>query len=122
MSRVYLIPTIDYLAHLDELSNLHGPYLMNIALNINRKMVGLFFEIKRCMPFEQQESMKIAAPGIGIQLIKLHQESDSQTLKQLIEKFMQLAGDDWVKKLKTPIRSKSILNRIQATGSSQPSP
>jgi hypothetical protein len=87
---------------------------MNIALNIDRQMVGIFFEIKRSLPFEERDGMKIAAPGIGKQLISIYQESNSKNQKQLIEKFMHLAGNAWAKKLKTPLRSKLMLYRDQA--------
>lgn len=87
---------------------------MNIALNIDRQMVGIFFEIKRSLPFEERDAMKIAAPGMGKKLVDIYKKSNSKRLKKLIEKFMHRAGDDWAKKLKTPLRSKLMMYRGQA--------
>lgn len=92
---------------------------MNIALNIDRQMVGIFFEIKRKLPFEERYAMKLAAPGVGKQLINIYQESNSKSLKKLIEKFMHRAGDDWVERLKTPFRSKLMIYRGQAIENSK---
>lgn len=78
---------------------------MNIALNINRQMVNLFFEIKRNMPSNTQDDIRITSTGIGHLLLKLHRESESNNLRQLIEKFMAHAGGEWTEKLEA---SKSI--------------
>jgi len=67
--------------------------------NIDRPMVSLFFEIKRNMPYDQREHMKISSPNIGQQLISIYRKSGSAPLKQLIEDFMERAGDDWTDKL-----------------------
>jgi len=34
-------------------------------MNIDRPMVTLFFEIKRNLPFESRDAMKLSAPDIG---------------------------------------------------------
>jgi len=79
--------------------------------NIDRAMVSLFFEIKRNMPFEQRKDMKISSPTIGQQLISIYQQSNDTSLKQLIEDFMQRAGDGWASKLSSPKRNKPLFTR-----------
>lgn len=68
-------------------------------MNIDRKMVNIFFEIKRNMPFELREDMKIASPDLGARLVGIYQESDSSPLRTLIEQFMLKAGPEWTAKL-----------------------
>ncbi len=76
--------------------------------NIDRAMVSLFFEIKRNMPSEQREQMKISSPLIGQQLISIYQQSNNEALRFLIEKFMDRAGDDWRSRL-SPTRKSRLL-------------
>lgn len=89
--------------------------------NIDRAMVTLFFEIKRNMPFEARDELKISSPVIGTQLISIYQKSNDKPLRRLIEEFMQRAGDTWVSKLSQPRKSKpeqareSIVNLIRLT-------
>lgn len=87
---------------------------MNIALNIDRKMVNLFFEIKRNMPLDTRGDMRIASPDIGHQLLKLHQQSEDTNLRRLIEKFMQHAGSEWINKLELHTPSKTMFYREHA--------
>ena len=68
--------------------------------NIDRAMVNLFFEIKRNMPFDQRQAMKISSPNITQQLIGIYEESSNNSLKHLIQDFMVRAGDGWAKKLR----------------------
>jgi hypothetical protein len=74
--------------------------------NIDRAMVTLFFEIKRNMPFESRDNLKISSPVIGTQLISIYQNSNDKSLQRLIEEFMQRAGETWVNKLSKPQKSK----------------
>jgi hypothetical protein len=89
--------------------------------NINRAMVTLFFEIKRNMPFEARDDMKISSPVIGKQLISIYQQSNNKPLRRLIEDFMQRAGAAWESQLSTPRKSKltkvgeSIITRVRAS-------
>lgn len=88
-------------------------------MNIDRPMVTLFFQIKRNLPFEIRDDLKISSPAIGTQLVSIYQKSDDKPLRQLIEEFMQRAGDSWVSKLNKPQKSKpqkareSIINLIR---------
>lgn len=75
---------------------------MNLTMQINRKMVTLFFEIKRNMPYEHREKMKIASPDLAQQLTVIYKKSKRHSLKESIEKFMSLAGDEYLDKLKAP--------------------
>jgi len=77
---------------------------------IDRKMVSLFFEIKRSLPEATRESLKISAPDIGHNLVKIHSSSDDNRLKNLIERFLELAGDEWVRRIK-PLK-KSVAKRF----------
>ena len=80
--------------------------------NIDREMVSLFFEIKRNMPFEQRDPMKISSPLIGHQLINVYRQSNNNALKQLIEKFMDSAGGDWTRRLSKSNKVNSIFNKV----------
>lgn len=80
---------------------------MNIdRANIDRQMVTLFFEIKRNLPFDARNDLKISSPAIGTQLVAIYQSSNDKPLRRLIEKFMQRAGDTWVSKLSEPQKNK----------------
>jgi len=82
---------------------------MNIErLNIDRAMASLFFEIKRNMPFEQREEMKISSPTIGESLINVYKNSNNKALKRLIHDFMQQAGEDWQAKLASSKKRKNL--------------
>lgn len=80
-------------------------------MNIDRPMVSLFFEIKRNMPANEREEMKIASPDVGDQLVAIYQDSDDKALKQLIETFMNRAGSDWAKQLSKPKKSRMLFLR-----------
>lgn len=80
-------------------------------LNIDRAMVSLFFEIKRNMPFEQREEMKISSPTIGTSLVEVYQNSSNKALKRLIRDFMQKAGEDWLAKIATPKKTKRLFSK-----------
>lgn len=84
-------------------------------MNIDRKMVSLFFEIKRNMPYEQREDMKIASHDIGERLIGIYQESDDRTMKTLIEQFMLRAGPKWAGKLSSSLTTKFKIGRENVT-------
>lgn len=79
--------------------------------NIDRAMVNLFFEIKRNMPFEQREHMKISSPDVGEKLVSIYHRSSNNSLKQLIEDFMQRAGGTWAGKLSPSKRSRPLFTR-----------
>jgi hypothetical protein len=86
--------------------------------NIDRAMVSLFFEIKRNMPFEARDDMKISSPIIGRELIAIYHASNDKSLKRLIEDFMRRAGGSWLATLNKPQKSslqqtrESIITRI----------
>ena len=81
-------------------------------LNIDRPMVSLFFEIKRNMPFEYRDDIKLAAPDIGEQLISIYEDSKNDTLKELIEAFMDRAGTQWSSKLQRGSVSTNLIQRV----------
>jgi len=82
-------------------------------MNIDRPMVTLFFEIKRNLPFESRDAMKLSAPDIGERLLDIHHASGNKSLKSLIEKFFSRAGEDWIKRVAPP--KKTLLNFYRAT-------
>jgi hypothetical protein len=69
-------------------------------MSIDRPMVQLFFQIKRLMPTESQQNMKIASPDIAEQLIDIYVASKNASIRTLIELFMERAGNPWTAKLK----------------------
>jgi len=90
-------------------------------MNIDRQMVTLFFQIKRNLPFEARDDLKISSPAMGTELVSIYQTSNDKPLRLLIEEFMQRAGDPWTSKLNKPQKSKpqqareSIINLIRPT-------
>lgn len=84
-------------------------------MNIDRPMVSLFFEIKRNMPFDERNDMKISAPDVGDRLVSIYRASNNQALRQLIEKFMSRAGSDWKSQLEPHKRAKLMFYRDRAT-------
>lgn len=77
-------------------------------MHIDRPMVSLFFEIKRNMPIEERDGMKIAAPDLGEKLVNVYRGTQDSTLKKLVSHFLTLAGSEWAQQLKTPKNTKSI--------------
>jgi len=75
-------------------------------MQIDRNMVSLFFEIKRSLPSDERNSLKISSPTIGQQLVKIHYSTGDNRLKDLIERFLEFAGEDWTRRIR-PLR-KSI--------------
>ena len=68
-------------------------------MKIDRHMVNLFFEIKRNIPSAMQAEMKISDPGAGDYMVRLHQETEDENIKQLSETFLRRAGDEWLAKI-----------------------
>jgi len=81
-------------------------------MHIDRKMVSLFFEIKRSLPEKNRDELKISAPGIGHNLVKIHSSSNDNRLKNLIERFLELAGDEWMRRIK-PLKKSDAKSFIQ---------
>lgn len=82
-------------------------------MNIDRPMVTLFFEIKRNLPFESRDAMKLSAPDIGERLLDIHRASGNPSLRSLIERFFMRAGDDWMNRINPP--KKPLLNFHRAS-------
>ncbi len=80
-------------------------------MNIDRPMVSLFFEIKRNMPFDERNDMKISAPDVGERLVSIYRGSNNQALRELIENFMSRAGSDWRNQLEPKKRPKLMFYR-----------
>lgn len=78
---------------------------------IDRKMVSLFFEIKRSLPRSIRENLKISAQDVGFKLVKIHSLSSDNRLKNLIERFLQLAGDEWMGRIK-PLKKSIAANYL----------
>lgn len=77
------------------------------VMYIDRRMVSLFFEIKRSSPQSIRKSLMISAPDIGHTLVKVHSLSNDNRLKNLIERFLELAGDEWMRRIKPLNKSAS---------------
>ncbi len=77
-------------------------------VNIDRYMVNLFFEIKRNLPKNLQKDLKISNPNLGQELIDLYVSLEDAALKRLIEVFLDRAGEDWSKQLKSVTSKKSL--------------
>ena len=79
---------------------------------IDRPMINLFFEIKRALPLEDQNEMKLSSPDLREQMVTLYKNTQNTQVKQLIEFFLRRAGHDWLAK----INPKPLaLNRLQLT-------
>jgi len=68
-------------------------------MNIDRYMANLFFEIRRNLPKNQQRQMKISSPTLGDDIIFVYKNSDDESIRLLIEVFLERAGEKWLKKL-----------------------
>ena len=69
-------------------------------MKINRQMLSLFFEIKRSVSIENREQLQLSAPNIGNKLVILHSSTQNARLKDLIERFFELAEDaQWANKI-----------------------
>ena len=69
-------------------------------MKINRQMLSLFFEIKRSISIENREKLQLSAPNIGNKLVILHTNTENLRLKDLIERFFELAEDaKWANKI-----------------------
>ncbi len=79
-------------------------------MNIDRPLVNLFFQIKRTMPLESRENMKISSPDIKQNLILAYKNSDDETLKSMIEDFLTRTSNDW----KAQVNSNSKFRTIDA--------
>jgi len=63
-------------------------------------MLSLFFEIKRSISIENREQLQLSAPNIGNKLVILHSNTQNARLKDLIERFFELAEDvQWANKI-----------------------
>ena len=69
---------------------------------IDRYMVNLFFEIRRNLPTAQQRGMKISSPDLGEIMVELHNKTDDENIRLLVEVFLERAGGTWTKKLRRP--------------------
>ena len=81
-------------------------------MNIDRSMANLFFQIKRSIPFESRDQMKLASPNIGKDLITLYNSSEDQSLRALIKEFLRRAGDDWISQLGKSNKSSFISSAL----------
>ena len=79
-------------------------------MHIDRYMVNLFFEIKRNSPAKYNGSLKISDPTLGQTLIDLYQISDEAN-QRLIEVFLERAGEDWSKQLRS--NDGGLLSKLQ---------
>jgi len=75
---------------------------------IDRPMASIFFQIKRSMPFDAREEMKISSPNVGENLIALYNHCEDKALKSMIEGFMERAGGEWKSQLKKSSRARLI--------------
>lgn len=80
-------------------------------MNIDRYMVNLFFEIKRNLPYNLREPLKISSPNLGDSMLDVYTSIDNEATKRLIEVFFERAGADWVKKLRS-VKGSGSLNFI----------
>lgn len=69
-------------------------------MNVDRYMVNLFFEIRRNLPSQQQQGMRLSAPDLGEKLVTLYNSSDDENIQLLVEIFLERAGEDWIKKIR----------------------
>jgi hypothetical protein len=70
------------------------------AMNIDRYMVNLFFEIKRNIPASQQVNMNISNPQLGELMTKLYNQTDDENIKLLTQIFLERAGENWLRDAK----------------------
>lgn len=81
-------------------------------MNVDRYMVNLFFEIRRNLPRQQQQGMRLSAPDLGEKFVTLYNTSDDENIQLLVEIFLERAGEDWIKKIR---KSKNRIRGVKAT-------
>lgn len=85
-------------------------------MHIDRPMATLFFQIKRSIPFELREQMKLSSPDVGERLVSMYKKSNDDALKSMIEDFMIRAGGTWKDQLDADKRSTllgAIMRRVK---------
>jgi len=75
-------------------------------MQIDRQMLGLFFEIKRSLPLNTREKLKISDSNVCKKLVVLHNHSDDDHLKEVIERFLTFSCEEWLKQI-TPLEKYS---------------
>jgi hypothetical protein len=75
-------------------------------------MVNLFFEIRRNIPQQQAQALKLAAPNLGDMMIELYQNTNDENVRLLTEIFLEKAGDDWLAKA-NPRKAARILEKLK---------
>ncbi len=63
-------------------------------MKFNRRMVSLFFHIKRRVPLKNRHKTLISEPQLEKKLIKIYKESDDKTLRAMIKTFLKHADSD----------------------------
>ncbi|GGZ96215.1 hypothetical protein GCM10008090_00530 [Arenicella chitinivorans] len=58
-------------------------------------MVNLFFEIKRNLPPELGDDLKISSADLSSAMINVYWSSDDNMVRTLVEAFFRRAGDEW---------------------------
>ncbi len=69
-------------------------------MQMNRTMQCLFFEIKRSLPAPHRGLLKMSEPAIGNKLVILHSNIADPRIKDLIERLLEQAGQNWTQKIK----------------------
>lgn len=77
-------------------------------MHIDRYMVNLFFEIRRNLPHDLQRDLKISDVSLEQKLIVLHKNTQDESIKTLIEVFLERAGDGFLEKV---LPKKDLLRR-----------
>ena len=73
-------------------------------MQLDRSMVNAFFEIKRKLPPEIQQKLRISSPNVGDNLVALYVSTQDPQIKELTRAFLTRAGGPWVEKLEPPKR------------------
>lgn len=60
-------------------------------MNVDRYMINLFFEIKRILPNDIRQQLKIASPTLHEELKELQKSVDNEATQRLIEVFFERA-------------------------------
>lgn len=86
-------------------------------MNIDRQMVNLFFEVRKNVPAEIRQGMKLSSPTLGSDLVAIFNIIDNDKVKFAIERFFKRAGDadNWLSEIQDLKHEHDLANNLAKT-------
>lgn len=79
-------------------------------MNIDRKMVNLFFEVRNNVPIEIRQGMKLSSPTLESDLVAVFNIIDNDKVKADIAEFFKRSGTagSWLTQIKNSNQEQSL--------------